>query len=76
MLDRMIDDLFTMLVCLLIMGTFSIAVYFCVFYIPYKIQVIKIKIYNKRKQKRKARMKQVLNRFDDIDELNELVSKI
>lgn len=78
MLDRMIDDLFTMLVIFLMIGTFSLAVYFCMFYIPYKIQVIKIKIYNKRKTKRKTRMKQVLNRLDDIsiDELCELVDKI
>ena len=78
MLDRMMDDLFTMLVIFLMIGSFSLAVYFCMFYIPHKIRVIKIKIYNKRKHKRKTRMKQVLNRLDDIsiDELCELVDKI
>lgn len=77
MLDRMMDDLFTMLVIFLMIGAFSLAVYFCMFYIPYKIQTIKIRIYNKRKHKRKRRMKQVLNRLDDIsiDELCELVDK-
>lgn len=78
MLDKIVNDLFMMLICFLIVGTFSIAVYFCIIYIPYKIQTIKIRIYNKRKQKRKERMKQVLDRLDDmsIDDLCELVDKI
>ena len=78
MLDRYIDDIFTMFVVIMMIAAFSVVAYFCVCYIPYKIQTIKIKIYNKRKQKRKTRMKQVLNRLDDvsIDELCELVDKI
>ena len=77
MLDRMMDDIFTMFVVIMMIAAFSIVAYFCVFYIPYKIQTIKIRLYNKRKHKRKERMKQVLNRLDDIsiDELCELVDK-
>ena len=78
MLDRMMDDVFTMFVIIMMIAAFSVVAYFFAIYIPHKIRVIKIKIYKKRKDKRKTRMKQVLNRLDDIsiDELCELVDKI
>lgn len=78
MLDRYIDDLFTILVCFLIMGTFSLVAYFLAFYIPHKIQTIKIRIYNRRKQKKKEQMRKIIERVDtmSLDELCEFVDSM